>query len=55
MTNLKNAPSKYNLLKDAKPDDGDSEELVRDYTIRIRNIFYHDIIVRGGLATQGSV
>ena len=41
------------LLKDAK--DGDSEELVCDYTIHIRNIFYHDIIVRGGPATQGSV
>jgi hypothetical protein len=44
-----------NLSKDAKPEDGNSEELVRDYTIRIRNIFYHDIIVGGGPATQGSV
>jgi hypothetical protein len=41
------------LLKDAK--DGNGEELVRDYTVHILNIFYHDIIVRGRPAAQGSI
>ena len=35
-------------LNDAK--DGDGEELVRDYTIHIFIIFYHNITVRGGPA-----
>ena len=35
-------------LNDAK--DGDGEELVRDYTIHVLNIFYHNITVRGGPA-----
>ena len=41
------------LLKDAK--DGDGEELVRDYTVHIPKFLYHDIIVRGGPAAQGSI